>query len=185
MKKHSMKQHSMKQHSTLDSMASTFRRALAPLTGLAVLLLPALAAARDESGWSLNFTPVVLLPKDDYRVGGGSDPELKYSRDLGGVRWSAGGRVGGYYAKNLFGVTVMPTLRVALPLGPVEPYLSAGAGYGWLPKIDRDGFATMARLGTVFHFSESFAIGVEATLQELHGSEFGFPSFGSMMSFDL
>jgi Lipid A 3-O-deacylase (PagL) len=175
----------MKKHSTLVSIASTLRRALGPITGLAVLLFPALAAAEDESGWSLNFTPVVLLPKDDYRVGGGTDPELKYTYDLGAARLSAGGRVGGYYAKNLFGVTVMPTVRVTLPLGAVEPYLAAGAGYGWLPELDDDGLATMARFGTVFHFSASFSIGVEATLQELHGSDFGFPSFGSMMAFDL
>jgi len=175
----------MKKHNTLVSIASTFRRALAPLTGLAILLFPALAAAEDESGWSLNFTPVVLLPKDDYHVGGGTDPELKYTRDLGGVSLSAGGRVGGYYAKNLFGVTVMPTLRVTLPLGAVEPYLAGGVGYGWLPKIDHESLATMARFGTVFHFSDSFAIGIEGTLQKVYGSNYSFPAIGSMMSFDL
>lgn len=176
----------METPSTQDSMTATFQRLLVPLSVLAVLLLPApAAAADDESAWSLNFTPVVLLPKDDYRVGGGTDPELKYTRDLGGVRLSAGGRVGGYYAKNLFGVTVMPTLRVTLPLGAVDPYLAGGVGYGWLPEIDHGGLATMARLGTVFHFSDSFSIGVEATLQELYGSDFGFPSFGSMMSIEL
>jgi hypothetical protein len=164
---------------------ATFRRLIAPGLGLAALLLPGLARAAQDPGWSLNFTPVLLLPKDDYRVGGGTDPELKYSRDLGYVRWSAGGRVGAYYAKNLFGVMAMPTLRVLLPLGAVDPYLAGGVGYGWLPESEHDGLATMARAGTVFHFSDSFSIGVEATLQQLHGSTFGFPSFGSMMSIDL
>jgi len=164
---------------------STFRRLMVPGLGLAALLLAGPARAAEEPGWSLNFTPVLLLPRDDYRVGGGTDPELKYSRDLGVLRWSAGGRVGAYYAKNLFGVTVMPTLRVMLPLGAVDPYLAAGVGYGWLPETEHDGLATMARTGTVFHFSDSFSIGVEATLQQLHGSKFGFPSFGSMMSIDL
>jgi hypothetical protein len=164
---------------------STFRRLMVPGLGLAALILAGPAQAAEEPGWSLNFTPVLLLPRDDYRVGGGTDPELKYSRDLGVVRWSAGGRVGAYYAKNLFGVTVMPTLRVMLPLGAVDPYLAGGVGYGWLPETERDGLATMARTGTVFHFSDSFSIGVEATLQQLHGSKFGFPSFGSMMSIDL
>lgn len=168
-----------------DVKFSTFRRLTAPLLGLGALLLPGLARAAEDPGWSLNFTPVLLLPKDDYRVGGGTDPELKYSRDLGAVRWSAGGRVGAYYAKNLFGMTVMPTLRVTLPLGAVDPYLAGGVGYGWLAQTEQDGLATMARAGTVFHFSDSFSIGVEATLQQLHGSKFGFPSFGSMMSIDL
>lgn len=176
----------MKNLITFDSIASTFRRLLAPSLGLAVVLSPGLAAAAgDDSGWSLNFTPVVLLPKDDYRVGGGTDPEVKYTRDVGAVWLSAGGRVGGYYAKNMFGVMVMPTLRVTLPLGAVDPYLAGGVGYGWLPEIEHESLATMARLGTVFHFSDSFSIGVEGTLQKLHGSNFGFPSFGSMMSIDL
>jgi hypothetical protein len=153
--------------------------------GLAVLLTPGLAAADAESGWSLNFTPVLVLPKDGYDIGGGTDPELKYTRDLDWVRLSAGGRVGAYYAKNQFGVTVMPTLRATLPLGAVDPYLAGGVGYGWLPDTDEGGLATMARLGTVFHFSESFSIGVEGTLQQVHGSNFGFPSIGSMLSIDL
>jgi hypothetical protein len=175
----------MKNLSTFDSLAATFRRLIAPSLGLAVLLLPGLAAAAEESGWSLNFTPVLLLPRDDYRVGGGVDPEVKYTHDMGAVRLSAGGRVGGYYAKNLFGVMVMPTLRVTLPLGAVDPYLAGGIGYGWLPRIEDEGLATMARFGTVFHFSDSFSIGVEGTLQSLHGSNFGFPSVGSMLAINL
>jgi hypothetical protein len=175
----------MKQLNTSNSTRATSPRLLASSLGLAVLLLSGFAAAAEEPAWTFNFTPVVVLPKDDYRVGGGTDPELRYTRDLGGVSWSAGGRVGAYYAKNLFGVTVMPTLRATLPLGPVEPYLAGGVGYGWLPTIERDGLATMVRFGTVFHFSDSLSIGVEGTLQKIHGSNFEFPSFGSMMSIDL
>ncbi len=73
-----------------DLKTSTFRRLTAPGLGLAALLPPGLARAAEEPGWSLNFTPV-LLPKDDYRLGCGTDPGLKCSHDLGGVRWSAGG----------------------------------------------------------------------------------------------
>jgi hypothetical protein len=175
----------MKKLGTFASLAATFRRLLASSLGLAALLAPGLAAADEESGWSLNFTPVLLLPKDDYRVGGGTDPEVKYTHDIGVVRLSAGGRVGGYYAKNLFGVTLMPTLRVTLPLGAVDPYLAGGVGYGWLPKIEDEGLATMVRFGTVFHFSDSFSIGVEGTLQKVYGSNFEFPSVGSMMAIDL
>jgi hypothetical protein len=153
---------------------------------LALLLCPAVAAARDDkSGWSINLTPVVMLPHRDDRLGGGADPELKYTLDLGGARLSAGGRVGGYYAKNVFGVTFMPTLRMMVPVGPVEPYVAFGMGYGWLPDSGHTSIATMSRLGVVFRFSERFAIGVEGTLQKLDRSAFRFPSFGSMMSIDL
>jgi hypothetical protein len=153
---------------------------------LGVLLLPRLAAAAENnSGWSINFTPVLLFPKGEYLLGGGADPELKYTFDLGGVRLSAGARVGGYYAKNLFGVTAMPTLRITVPVGPVEPYAAFGIGHGWLPKIGYDDLATMARLGAVFRFNQRFTIGLEGTVQRLDGSDFRFPSFGSMVSLNL
>ena len=153
----------------------------------AVLLwLPTPAAALpNKSGWSINFTPVVMFADEHHRFGGGADPELKYTLDLGGARLSAGGRISGHYAKNLFGVTVMPTLRLTMPVGPVEPYVSFGMGYGWLPSVGHGDFATMSRLGVVFRFSERFAIGVEGTLQKLDHSTFRFPSFGSMISLDL
>jgi hypothetical protein len=141
--------------------------------------------AANHSGWSLNFTPVLIFANDKYRFGGGADPELKYTLDFGGARLSAGGRVGSYYAKNLFGITVMPTLRLTVPVGPVEPYAAVGMGYGWLPKLGHEDFATMSRLGIVFRFSKRFAIGLEGTVQKIDGSAYRFPSFGSMMSFDL
>jgi hypothetical protein len=169
-----------------NSIAHATRRALGPILALAVLLVPGLAAAdEDQSGWSLNFTPVLLFPHDDHRLGGGADPELQYTLDLGGAHLSAGGRVGTYYAKNLVGVTLMPTLRLTVPVGPVEPYVSYGMGYGWLPRVDHQDFASMSRLGVVFRFSRSFALGLEGTLQKIDDSAFRFPSFGSMIAVDL
>lgn len=152
----------------------------------AALLTPmAASAAENHAGWSLNFTPVVLFPKDQYRFGGGADPELKYTLDFGGARLSAGARVGAYYAKNLLGVTVMPTLRLTVPVGPIEPYASVGMGYGWLPASGQNDFATMSRLGVVFRFSENITLGVEGTVQSIDRSAFRFPAFGSMMNIDL
>jgi hypothetical protein len=142
-------------------------------------------ASQDHSGWSFNATPVLIVPTDGHRWGGGADPELKYTLDLGWARLSGGGRVGGYYAKNKFGVIAMPTVRLMAPVGAVEPYLSAGIGYGWLPKTDHADFTTMARAGFVYRFSKKFAIGLEGTRQELRGSDFRFFSIGSMMAFDL
>jgi hypothetical protein len=137
------------------------------------------------TGWSLNLTPVLLAPRDEYRLGYGADPELKYTLDRGAVRLSAGLRVGAYYAKNLFGITAMPTLRLLVPVGPVEPYVSVGMGYGWLPKLEHSGIATMSRLGIVFRFSENIALGVEGTVQRIERSAFEFPSFGSALSLNF
>lgn len=146
---------------------------------------PAAVTNQDHSGWSLNATPVLIFPDDGYGWGGGADPELKQTWDLGWARLSAGGRIGAYYAKSQFGVTVMPTVRFMVPVGKFEPYVSAGTGYGWLPESDHANFATMGRTGFVYRFSKKFAIGVELTVQQLDGSNFRFPSVGSMMAFDL
>jgi hypothetical protein len=148
--------------------------ATAVLCALALALTPEVAAAKERhDGWTINFTPVLMFADDKYRFGGGVDPELRYTLDLGGARLSAGARVGGYYAKNLFGMTMMPTLRLTVPVGPVEPYVAFGMGYGWLPRLDHADFATMSRLGVVFRFSESFAIGVEARCKSWMAPIFG------------
>jgi hypothetical protein len=172
--------------SNFDSLANNARRALTSALALAALLSPAAAsAAEDHSGWSWNFTPVLILPKGDHHLGGGVDPELQYTLDQGLVRWSAGFRIGGYYAYDMLGVTTMPTGRVSVPLGPVEPYASFGMGYGWLPQAGERGVATLSRLGIIFHFSDRLAVGVEGSLQNIYGTDFHFPSLGSMVSFDL
>ena len=162
------------------------RNTILGLLSLTVLLAPSVAHADENfSGGSFHRTPVLMTAKDQYRWGGGADPEVKYTLDLGAARLSAGARIGAYYARNLFGITAMPTLRLTMPVGPVEPYVAFGLGYGWLPRVGQEDVATMSRVGVVFRFSRSLAIGVEGTVQRIEGSEFRFPSFGSMMSFDL
>lgn len=152
---------------------------------LALSLFAASAAAEEDmSGWSLNFTPVLVI-EDRYDLGGGLDPEIKYTLDQESVRLSAGLRLGGYYAKELWGFTAMPTLRMTVPVGPVEPYVSLGMGWGWLPELEHNDIATMSRLGVVFRITKSFGLGVEGTIQNIHDSEFRFPSFGSMIEIDF
>jgi hypothetical protein len=168
------------------SLTTAARRGIASALTLAALSTSTgVHAAENHSGWSWNFTPVLIAPKGDHRVGGGLDPEVQYTLDQGAARVSAGLRIGGYYANDLFGVTTMPTLRLIVPVGPVEPYVSFGMGYGWLPDAGKEGVATMSRLGVIFRFSESLALGVEGTLQNIAGTDFRFPSIGSMISFDL
>ncbi|MFO0582524.1 MAG: hypothetical protein U0229_09645 [Anaeromyxobacter sp.] len=156
------------------------------LLALSALLAPALAAAEgppNRTGWVANFTPVLILAHGDDRFGGGADPEVRYCLDLGGVRVSAGARVGVYYAKNVLGVTAMPTLRLTVPVGRVEPYLAAGMGYGWETESGYSNLATMSRGGFVYRFSKGFSAGLEATYQKIEGSEHRFWSFGSAMAF--
>jgi hypothetical protein len=170
---------------TRRSIAHALRRLLAPLSFAALLFSTGAVAAEDSSGWSVRLTPVLLLPKGAHHWGGGADPELAYTLDLGGARLSAGARIGAYYAKNLFGLTAMPTLRLVAPVGPVEPYVAFGMGYGWLPKTDQGNIATMSRIGIVFRFTARFAIGLEGTVQKIERTDFRFTSLGSMLSVAL
>lgn len=142
-------------------------------------------AAEPHQGFSLNFTPVLVAPKGDHDWGGGADPEFKYTIDRDGARLSAGLRLGAYYAKDLFGITLMPTLRITVPVGRVEPYASFGMGYGWLPKEGHEDIATMSRLGVVFRVSDKLGLGIEGTLQRIERSAFRFPSLGSAITFDF
>lgn len=152
----------------------------------AVLWTPEVAKADENySGWSFNFTPVLVAPKGDYRWRGGADPEIKYTVDREGARLSAGLRLGAYYAKNLFGITAMPTLRITVPVGRVEPYAAFGMGYGWILKQGDEDIATMSRLGVVFRVNDSLGLGLEGTLQKIERSEFRFPSLGSAVTFDF
>lgn len=170
---------------TMNTLTSLTRASTLGAVLALALLVPSPARAEDLSGWSLNLTPVLLLPDDDVRLGGGADPELKYTLDLGDARISVGARVGVHYAKNLLGVTVMPTLRLMVPVGRVEPYVAFGMGYGWLPKIGHEDIATMSRVGFVYRFSDRFAVGLEGTFQKLEGSIFRFPALGSMIAIEL
>jgi len=154
---------------------------------LALVLLSsssAAAAAPTNSGWSLNFTPT-LISEDGYDFGGGVDPEVKYTLDLGGARLSSGARVGAFYARNLFGVMVMPTVRLAAPMGAFEPYTSFGVGYGRVTQTGHGDMAAMSRVGFVYRFTEKLAMGVEGTIQKIEGSDFRFPSLGSLFSYEL
>lgn len=142
-------------------------------------------APSDGTGWSVNATPVLILPEDGHAWGGGADPELKYTHRVGAARVSVGGRLGLYYARDQFGVSAMPTLRLMVPLGALEPYVAGGLGYGWLTSSGHKDVISMTRAGFLYRFSKSFAVGLEGTAQRLDDSDYRFFSVGSMMAFDL
>ncbi len=180
----------MNSHNVLGSIQKSTSRNLARAlgAGLAVALLfgsNLASAEEDRSGWNLRFTPVIVPSMRGYDVGGGIDPEIGYTLDRGAARVGAGLRVGGYYATSLFGIEAMPTLRLTVPVGPVEPYAAFGMGFGWIVDDGHQGIATMSRLGVVFRVTDSLALGVEGTVQKIDGSRFHFPSLGSSLSFDL
>ena len=142
-------------------------------------------AGDQHIGWHFNFTPALVAPKDGYDLGGGVDPEVRYSFGVAGAYLSCGARTGAYYAKNLFGTMVMPTARLTIPIGALDAYVAFGSGYGWVPKLEQSDVARMYRGGIIYHFSEKLGLGVEGTQQEVIHSDFRFFSLGSMVSFGL
>lgn len=159
---------------------------LGPAVALALFGLPAAAATPEcRTGWEFSMTSVLVAAKDGYGLGGGADPELRYTRDLGDARLSAGWRVGVYHARDRLGVTATPALRLTVPVGAFEPYVAMGMGYGWIPETDEEGMATFSRAGMVYRVNPRLAIGLEGTAQRIEGTQFSFPSLGSMVSIDL
>ena len=141
--------------------------------------------ARDtKAGWQFNFTPSLTVNKG-YDVGVGVDPELRYNEKAGPVFLSAGGRAGIYYAQNLFGVTVMPTVQLTVPYEKFDTYLAFGHGLGTLPNNDHSDKATMSRIGVLLHFTEKFSLSIEGTNQNIYNSEFSFVSWGSRVSYEF
>lgn len=156
-----------------------------PVVALALVAAQTtVSAAEDFTGWSVNLTPVLIVSGDD-DLGGGMDPEVQYTTDLGSSRLGAGLRIGGYYARERFGVVYSPTLRLTVPVGKMEPYVSFGMGYGWIPDDDAEGVSTMSRTGVVYRVRRNLAIGLETTVQKIDGANWSFPSIGSMMAFEL
>lgn len=137
------------------------------------------------AGWTLNFTPALVSQGNDYGLGGGIDPELRYDLGFDEIYMSLGTRIGAYYAKKLFSVLEMPTARLTLPIGSFDPYAAIGAGYGWIPKLDEAHVARMYRGGFIYHFNNKLGLGIEGTYQEILHTDFHFFSLGSMVSFEL
>lgn len=170
---------------SLRSTLASFSNLKLPAVALALFAAQTTASADDDfTGWSVNLTPVLVVSGDD-DLGGGMDPEVQYTTDMGGSRLGAGLRVGGYYAEERFGIVYSPTLRLTIPVGRIEPYVSFGMGYGWIPKDETEGVSTMSRTGVVYRMRRNLAIGLETTVQRIDGANWSFPSIGSMMAFQL
>src|SRR5690606_16429932 len=101
------------------------------------------ASAQDDGGvpdtpaWNANTGLVtglgiaILIP-DEGSAGGGLEFSARYGIPVGPTVMAPGGRVGGYYLQERFIGILMPTFRVTLPLGPLAPFVQAGAGPGVL-----------------------------------------------------
>jgi hypothetical protein len=154
---------------------------------LGSMTMVASAAARadvpDTPAWAANVDQVtglgvaVLVP-DEGDVGVGLELSTRYGFPVGPVVLAPGGRIGGYYLGDRLGGMMLATGRVTLPVGPLAPFLQAGAGAGGLSNPAEAGLGWLAGGGLMIHFGRQLAVGVEVSWQGITGTGFEVLAIG-------
>lgn len=75
-------------------------------------------------------------------------------------------------------VTGMPLLEVMLPIGPVVPFVKAGAGVGHATAPKETSLALMAGGGLDVHVTRDVLVGVDATWETVSGTGFNTVAIG-------
>src|SRR3954464_7900752 len=89
----------------------------------------------DTPAWDANVDSVssigiaILVPEEG-APGGGLELSQRYGFAVWPVIIAPGGRTGMYYVQHRFVGTLMPTVRLTVPLGPLAPFVQGGAGMG-------------------------------------------------------
>jgi hypothetical protein len=144
--------------------------------------LPDTPAWRSNVGFQLGTGLLVLLPSGGGSAGVGAQVEGRYGFVLGPSVIAPGGELSLYWLSSRVIGTLMPTLRITLPLGPLAPYVRGGAGGGGLSNPGEGGLAWLGGGGLMIHFSERISLGVEVSYQAITGTEFRGLSISPMLS---
>ena len=96
------------------------------------------AEVPDTPAWRANVglvtsTGIAVLLPDEGSAGGGLELSGRYGIPAGPVIFAPGVRLGGYYLQERIIGVLMPTARLTVPLGPLAPFVHAGAGAGGAP----------------------------------------------------
>jgi hypothetical protein len=126
--------------------------------------------------------PGVLMPLHRYQTGAALAGDVYYGVAVGRAIVAPGARVAVYAASRLGVLAALATTRASLPLGPLEPYLLAGFGPGWVSRPSEAGLAWLAGGGLMVRFEPCCAhggsgglrigVGVEASYQAVTGTPF-------------
>lgn len=139
-------------------------------------------AWRSNVGFQLGTGFMVLLPSGGGSAGVGAQVEGRYGFVLGPTVLAPGGELSAYYLSSRVIGTLMPTLRLTLPLGPLAPYARGGVGAGALSNPGEGGLAWLGGGGLMIHFSERISLGVEVSYQAITGTDFRGLSISPMLS---
>lgn len=144
--------------------------------------LPDTPAWRSNVGFQLGTGFLVLLPSGGGSAGVGAQMEGRYGFVLGPSVVAPGGELSLYWLSSRVIGTLMPTLRVTLPLGPLAPYVRGGVGAGGISNPGEGGLALLGGGGLMIHFSERVSLGVELSYQAITGTAFRGLSISPMLS---
>lgn len=150
---------------------------LLPLADAHAQSVPDTPAWRSNVGLITGLGVAVLIP-DEGDVGFGLELSGRYGIPTGPVVVAPGARVGGYYLQERFIGTLMPTLRVTLPLGPLAPFVQGGAGAGYISNPSEAGLAYLGGGGLMIHFGGVLSIGAEVNYQGITGTGYETLSIG-------
>lgn len=139
--------------------------------------IPDTPAWRSNVGFVSGIGIAVLVP-DEGSVGFGLEPTGRYGIPAGPVIIAPGARLGGYYLSERFIGTLMPTLRVTLPLGPLAPFGQGGLGGGMITNPGEGGLAWLAGGGLMIHFGGFLSLGAEVNYQGITGTDYKVLSIG-------
>lgn len=145
--------------------------------GSARAQVPDTPAWRSNVGFVSSIGIAVLVP-DEGSAGFGLEPTLRYGIPTGPVIIAPGARLGGYYLSERVIGTLMPTLRVTLPLGPLAPFGQGGLGVGGISNPGDGGLAWLAGGGLMIHFGGVLSLGAEVNYQGITGTGYEALSIG-------
>ena len=153
------------------------------LGGVGALVSSVARADIDSPAWTANVDQVTglgvaILVPDEGSAGGGLELSTRYGFPVGPVILAPGARLGGYYLQERLIGLVLGTGRATLPIGPLAPFVQAGAGAGGLSNPGDGGLAWLVGGGLMIHFGYHFAVGAEVSWQGITGTGFEVLSIG-------
>jgi hypothetical protein len=139
--------------------------------------VPDTPAWRSNVGFVTSIGFAVLIP-DEGSAGFGLEPTIRYGIPTGPVIIAPGARLAGYFLSERFIWTLMPTLRVTAPLGPLAPFVHGGVGGGGITNPGEGGLSWLGGGGLMIHFGGVLSLGAELNYQGITGTDYKALSIG-------
>ena len=141
-------------------------------------------AWRANVGLHLGPSIIVLVPDRGDSLGVGLQIEGRQGIGLGPIVVAPGAELSGYLLASRVVGTLLPTLRLTVPIGPLAPFVRAGVGIGGLTDPSEGGLAWLAGGGLMLHVSDAFSFGAELGYQAIVGTDFKGLSIAPTLSWN-